>query len=597
MKPKIVFLTSFLFWTCATTPPTINQPVEKTDITAEEIINHIRFLASDDLKGRYPGTPESDDAVKYIIGEFSKNGVLPAGDQDYHQSFDFVTSLELGPNNTFAVNGQTYEVEKDFIPLGFSADGMVQGTIVFAGYGFSIVDSIKWNDYTNINAEGKWVLVLRGGPDGDSPHSDYEAHLPLRKKVLVARDNKAAGVLFVTPIDPEEEDELMRLRYDQSFSGAGIPVIHISQTLAEAIFAAGGQTLETLQKVLIDSKTPQSFAVEGASVAGSVNLEKKTARIANVLGLVPGNDPVLKDEYIVLGAHFDHLGFGGVGSSSLTPDSAAVHNGADDNASGTAGLIEIGERLAANRHLLKRSVLLMAYNAEEEGLLGSKHFVKNPTVNLESITTMINMDMIGRMTENKIRIGGTGTAPNFEEILNETNTDHSLDLKMSPEGYGPSDHASFYINDIPVLFFFTGTHEDYHKPGDDWDKINQEGEKQIADFIYDLILRLSNLEERPQYTEAGPKEGTLIRRSFKVTFGVLPSYGSQAEGLEIDGTRKDGPAAKAGMLKGDIIIEIEGKEIKNIYDYMYRLAELKKGQTVKVKVRRGEDILELTVQF
>ena len=291
------------------------------------------------------------------------------------------------------------------------------------------------------------------------------------------------------------------------------------------------------------------------------------------------------------------MGFGGNESGSLSPDTLAIHNGADDNASGTAGVLELAGKLSANRNLLKRSILLMGYNAEEEGLLGSKYFVNNPTVDLSMIVSMINMDMIGRMSDKKITVGGTGTTSEFEMILKEVNKNHGLQLKMSPEGYGPSDHASFYVNDIPVLFFFTGTHTDYHKPSDDWQHINVQGEKQVVDLIYDLTLKLSNLDEKLAFTEAGPKEPNQSRRSFNVTFGVIPSYGSQAEGLEIDGARKDGPAANAGMQKGDVIIEISGKEIKNIYDYMYRLAELKAGQTVEVKVLRNNKELLLSVNL
>lgn len=208
---------------------------------------------------------------------------------------------------------------------------------------------------------------------------------------------------------------------------------------------------------------------------------------------------------------------------------------------------------------------------------------------------MINMDMIGRMKDKKITIGGTGTAPRFENLIKEINQEHGLSIKTNPEGYGPSDHASFYIKDIPVLFFFTGIHNDYHKPTDDWIKINIEGEIQILEFIHDLTISLCNAPEKPQFTEAGPKERPSGRRRFKVTFGVIPSYSSQAEGMEIDGTRAGGPAETAGMESGDIIIEIDGQEIKNIYDYMYRLGDLKKGQIINVKVRRGEEILDLVL--
>jgi hypothetical protein len=239
----------------------------------------------------------------------------------------------------------------------------------------------------------------------------------------------------------------------------------------------------------------------------------------------------------------------------------------------------------------------MAYNAEEEGLLGSKYFVDNPTIDLTKITAMINLDMIGRMSDKKVTIGGTGTSPIFKSILDELEPDYDINIRRNSEGYGPSDHASFYVNNIPVLFFFTGTHTDYHKPSDDWEHINAEGEKQILEMVHDIIYKIDSIDEQLVFTESGPKEASQTRRSFKVTLGLIPSYGSDVEGLEIDGARADGPAGKAGLIKGDIIIEIDGKDIKNIYDYMYRLGELKLGENINVKVRRGENILNLTISL
>ncbi|MFQ6611662.1 MAG: M28 family peptidase [Fidelibacterota bacterium] len=597
MKIKLIIPLIFILWSCATNPPKLTVPEDSSAITATEISDHIRFLASDELKGRLAGAPESEAVIDYIINQFKGANILPADGNDYHQYFNYVNNIALGQGNSLAIGEQSFQVSRDYIPLGFSSSGEATGGVAFCGYGFSISDSIQWNDYSGADVTGKWVLLLRGGPEGDSPHSPYEAHLPLRKKVLLARDQGAAGVLFVSPFEEDQEDELIPLRYDQSFSGAGIPVIHIKQALADTILSQAGKKLKQIQNELQTNQQPNSFVLENITASAKVELIKQTVRVANVVGVIPGSDPVLKNEYIALGAHFDHLGMGGPGSGSLRQDTVAVHNGADDNASGTAALLELGEKLSAERALLKRSVLLLAFNGEEEGLLGSKYFVKNPIINLKNIVTMINMDMVGRLNENKISIGGTGTNPEIDSVLKEVNSNYGLDLKMSPEGYGPSDHASFYTNNIPVLFFFTGIHNDYHRPSDDWEKINVSGEKEITEFIHAIVLKLDQAETRPQFAEAGPKEAQGPRRRFKVTFGVLPSYGSQAVGMEIDGTKRDGPAAKAGMQKGDIIIEIEGKEIKNIYDYMYRLADLKKGQTILVKVRRGEEIVELQLEL
>jgi hypothetical protein len=599
MKNRLFIFITLVLWSCTTPPPPqVETPATtSSEITSEEILDHIRFLASDELKGRLAGAPESEAAVNYIVDQIKEAGILPGNDGDYHQYFDFVNSVSLGDNNRLVMKDRAFQLKQDYIPLGFSSNDSVTSTVVFCGYGFSIKDSIQWNDYAGVNVADKWVLLLRGGPEGDNPHSPYEPHLPLRKKVMLARDQGAAGVLFVSPVEEDQEDELIPLRYDQSFAGAGIPVIQIKQAVADSILSFSGKTLKQVQESLENNLQPNSFAVEETDITAVVELVKQTVKISNVIGVIPGTDPVLSKEYIVLGAHFDHLGLGGPGSGSLQPDTIAVHNGADDNASGVAALLELGEKLASERDQLKRSVLLIAFNGEEKGLLGSKYFVKHPTVNLSSIITMINMDMVGRLSENKLSIGGTGTNPQADSLLNSLNTAYGLSIKMSPEGYGPSDHASFYINDIPVLFFFTGIHDDYHHPSDDWEKINTEGEKKVADFIHDVVLKLDRADTRPQFAEAGPKEPQGTRRRFKVTFGVLPAYGSQTEGLEIDGTKRDGPAAKAGMLKGDVIIEIEGKEIKNIYDYMYRLAELKKGQTISVKVRRGDEVLELHLEL
>ena len=352
----------------------------------------------------------------------------------------------------------------------------------------------------------------------------------------------------------------------------------------------------SFQTKINESKSPYSIEID-TKLKANISLEKEKVSVPNVLGILEGSDDKLKNEYIILGAHFDHLGFGGSGSGSLSMNSREIHNGADDNASGTAGVLEIAAKLSSQSEKLKRSVIFMAYNAEEEGLLGSKYFVDNPTIDLTKITAMINMDMIGRMSDKKVTIGGTGTSPSFKSILDELEPYYDINIRRSSEGYGPSDHASFYVNDIPVLFFFTGTHTDYHKPSDDWEHINAEGEKQILEMVHDIIYKIDSIDEQLVFTESGPKEASQTRRSFKVTLGVIPSYGSDAEGLEIDGARPDGPAGKAGLKKGDIIIEIDGKDIKNIYDYMYRLGELKPGENINVKIRRGENTLNLTVNL
>ena len=599
-KFALLMLTISLIAGCIP-PSSCNNVVDKnlqqnTDITIDELAEHIKYLASDELKGRFPGTPESKMAQEYLINQFQSVNMLPFENHDFLQTFDFVNNIVAGDNNKLYIDNKVYTISEDYIPVGFSANGDFNASVVFVGFGFSINDSIQWNDYENISAEGKWAIILRGGPDDKNPNSLYNSHLPLRKKVLVAQDNKAAGVLFVSQYS-DDEDELMPLKYDNSFSGASIPVLHINHSIAERIFAQVDAGLKALQDSLITTLQPKSVYFPDMNIAVSVDLQKTTAGAANIISYIPGNDPILKNEYIIIGAHYDHLGMGGPGTNSRTPDTLAIHNGADDNASGVAAVLEIGERLRSNQSKLKRSVLLMAFDAEERGLLGSKFFIDNPFIIHENIVAMFNLDMVGHLEENSLTIGGTGTSPLFEDLLTDIGNSHDLKLKFSSEGYGPSDHASFYKNDIPVLFFFTGTHDDYHKPTDDFSIINLQGTKIVADFVYDIAFRLNQLEERPEFTEAGPKESPEGRRKFKVTFGVIPAFGSEAVGMEIDGVTKGGPADLAGMEKGDIITAIDSKEIKNIYDYMHRLGELKKGTVVPITVLRGDEIIELNIEL
>ena len=342
-----------------------------------------------------------------------------------------------------------------------------------------------------------------------------------------------------------------------------------------------------------------NFEIPNIKIHVSVDLNIKKDRAANVVGVIKSGNRKYRDEYIAIGAHFDHLGQGGKGSGSRQQELLEIHPGADDNASGVSGLLEIAQKIASQKSKLKRSILLIGFDAEEKGLLGSKHFIENSPVPLESIVTMINLDMIGRMKESTFTVGGVGTSPNFINILDSLSQGRDIKLKTTSPGFGPSDHASFYTKDIPVLFFFTGLHTDYHTPKDTWKLINVKGEKKILNFLYDFVIHLSKESKRPRFTEAGPKTGQMSRVSqFKITLGVLPSYSSTKVGLEIDGlSKKDGPAAKAGIKKGDVIKSINGKTIKDIYEYMDRLSKLKIGMTVPITIERGDETLTLSISF
>jgi hypothetical protein len=349
-------------------------------------------------------------------------------------------------------------------------------------------------------------------------------------------------------------------------------------------------SVDSLESSLISVMKPGSRALTvKVNATTEVLQEKVTAR--NVVGLLEGSDPVLKDNYIIIGAHYDHLGMGGPGSGSRFLDSLAIHNGADDNAS----------YLSLEKVPLKRSVVFIAFDGEELGILGSRYFTDNPLIDLKKVDAMINFDMIGRLkTEDpSIMVGGTGTSKESDTILNSLNTG-GIKMSHSPEGYGPSDHASFYADNIPVFFFTTGAHEDYHTPDDDWWKINFEGEKNVLEIGKQLILTLANRDENLTFQEAGPKqqEGGRASYRFKVTLGIMPDFTSTVQGgLGVGGVKKDGPAYKGGMLKGDVITAVDGKQVNDIYDYMNRLKKLQPGQIISVDVLRQDKKIVLIIQL
>ena len=595
-----LFLLLFI-WKCYNSETIIDSVVKEDtspEISIHDLKQHIIFLASDSLKWRKPGTDGGRIAAEYVAKEISNIGLSPIENNSF-QYFDVVTSISAGGNNTFRFKDFNGEAEMDFTPLSFSENGDVTAPVIFAGYGFDVkTDSISWNDYSGLDVTGKWVMVLRGDPE-DNPHGIFSEHSSLRKKTLVARDHGAAGILFLSGPEFEETDELIPLVYDQSQSGSAIHAIHIKRSVADRIIKESGYTISQLEQRLISDRKPVSFIVQ-EEITASTDLVKQTVTTQNVAGILYGSDPRLKEEIIVIGAHYDHLGFGGAHSGSRRPDTLAIHNGADDNASGVAAILEIIEKLKEEQTKLKRSVLFLSFGAEEMGLLGSKYFVNNPSVDLGKIKLMFNLDMVGRLdsTTKTITVGGTGTAVGLSDLVQRLAEGKDLNVKLSSEGYGPSDHTSFYVENIPVLFFFTGVHEDYHTPEDDVEKINLSGEKLVAEFVHDLIIEAANVPESLVYQEAGPKEQPSGRRRFKVTLGIMPDYASEGgEGLRVDGVLNNKPAKRSGMEKGDVIVAMDGKPVKNIYDYMYRLEECKPGQRVNVDVLRNGKKITLVVEL
>jgi aminopeptidase YwaD len=559
------------------------------EITVKELKDHVGYLASDELQGRKPGMPGGDKAAEYIKKQLKKDKAVFLADKGF-QRMEVITSVKAGDQNKLSFADVTAKPLQDFTPLAFSASAAAQGPVAFVGYGFDFAnDSLKWHDYDGIEVKGRWVMILRDAPDNGAPNSGYESYTSMRKKSFVARDRGAIGVLFVSGEKSEKEDDLVPMRYDGSPANAAIPVLHIKRSLADKILAGSGKTIAQLESAIYAAKKSASLLVE-VPVTAQADVVLQRASTANVVALIPGSDPILKNEYIVLGAHYDHLGLGGPGSGSRRPDTIAVHNGADDNASGVSAILEVAEALAAERKQLKRSILVVAFTAEEMGTLGSKYFVDNPLVPLKQIKYMINLDMVGRMkTDDKaFSIGGSGTAEGMENVLKELAEAKPYTIKTSPEGYGPSDHASFYSKDIPVLFFMAGMHEDYHTPADDADRLNYEGEKWLADYVLSVVRTLANRQEALAFKEAGPKTQPQGGRRFKVTLGIMPDFTSTSvKGVRAEVVMPARPASRAGMLKGDIIVAIEGKPVNDIYEYMHRLGDLRTGERISVEILRN----------
>ncbi len=572
------------------------QPRFEQEITIPEIEGHIDYLASEELQGRYPGTPGDQLVARYITHEFRQAGLLMYEKRGL-QPYDIVTDIEAGPGNIVKYGRNLLEPGVDFTPFSFSAGGSVTAELVFAGYGFQVDrEDLKWNDYQDIDVAGKWVLILRGVPGKQEPSSPFINYSEDRGKALAASDLGAAGVVFVSGRQFDPGDLLAELKGRQH--PLSIPVIQLARSAAEGIMeAAGSESLAFLDSLISSGMKPASFAT-GVEVEISVDLRPKKVETFNTIALLKGSDPSLRNEYVVIGAHHDHLGLGGPGTSSRVPDTVAVHYGADDNASGVAGVIEISEWMVSRSP--SRSMLFTTFGAEEMGLVGSRYFVEHPPVPLSDIQAMINLDMVGRLNdERQVQIGGTGTSPGFAGLLDSLNRDYGFRLKFSNEGYGPSDHASFYAKDVPVLFISTGAHPDYHTPADRPDAINLEGAAEVMAFVADLAEVLANERERIAFTEAGPKvSGSSRGRRGGITLGLMPDVTYDGnQGMPVMFVTEGKPAAVGGIQKGDTIVAIEGKSVGNVYDYMNRLDQLKEGMDIVVTVSREGERLDLVVRL
>ena len=614
------------------------QPPPAPAPNAERLRAHVTYLASDKLEGRRTGTTGANAAGDYIAKEFASLKLKPAaGKSGYRQSFPYVAGIELGKTNKlqFSDNGTNLRVGEDWTPLGISTNAQIEkAQAVFVGYGLT-VSELKHDDYAGANAAGRIAIAFAGTPDGDNPHGQFARYEDVRWKAIAARNAGAKALVVIVNETNFKEDRLSRLRYDNSGGDAGLPVVAVSRQAAERLLAQNSSLLAEVEQRLraktptTDSQSPQKFPLEALLISITTDLVRRDAAAANVIGILEGSDPTLKSETIVIGAHYDHLGLGGAGS--LAPKEGEIHHGADDNASGVAGVLELARIFAAQKPRPRRSIVFATFSGEEEGLLGSNYYVNHPVVPLANTIAMINMDMIGRMKNKSLTVGGMGTASEWAALIENANLLQGMTvtaaqgsspagtpvagsgmpivvaangqpivhsdpakqftLTLNADGYGPSDHSSFYSKQVPVLFFWTGTHEDYHKPSDTADKINYEDESRILGVVAKIVRSIDAGAKRPTYMVA-KTEATGRSTGFRVSLGTIPNYSDSGDGLLLDGVREDSPAAKAGLKAGDRIVKLAGRDVRNVYDYTYVLGEMKAGQEYEVEVMRGTERLK-----
>ena len=547
---------------------------------------HIRTLSTDAMEGRGLNTKGIKEAAKYIEAELKAAGLKPAFGKSYRQAFPVKIGVSLGEKN--AIDGLA---STDWTPLGFSSAGSFSGPIAFVGYGIESAP-LNYRELDGVDLKGKVALMLRYEPQERDDKSVFDGRKPSRwsaprYKVMQARERGAIAVVFVTgPLQDDPKDKLPVLTNDGPESPAGIPVIQVRTSVAKKWL-----DLEAFQKEVDADLKPRSRVLD-ATLTGTVDVKATFAEGENVAGIIPGRGK-LKDEFVVVGAHYDHLGFGGRGS--MKPNETAIHNGADDNASGTGAVLVAARRIQA---LLKgaknrRSVIIALFSAEESGLGGSAWLVEHSPVPLKKVVGMLNLDMVGAMKDDKLVALGSESAEEWKPLIDRTAGELKLTVSSSGDGYGPSDQTSFYAKQIPVLHFFTGTHERYHTPDDDADAINFAGAEKTAELTARIAASLAKGEVTPKYARVAAAPAMAgDSRGYGAYLGTIPDFSameSASGGVKLADVRSGGPADKAGIKGGDILVEMAGTRIENLQDMTYALQDNKPGDTIDVVViRNGE---------
>ncbi len=590
--------------------PPASQTELSAAITEADLKQHVYTLASDEMEGRMTGSEGIKKAADYLMDQLKAINVSPLNDEGYIQPFEYSAGAEPveGKNSltiTFGDEPQSFE-SGHFMPLSFSSNGTVEGEVVFAGYGLSMPgdDDNLYDSYAGLDVEDKIVLVLRYVPEEVSMQRRQELnrYAGLRYKAMNARERGAKGIVVLTGPNSPNAGELVPIKFDTSLSGSGIIAGSISGEVAQVLFEQTGQDLQSVQAKLDTEETAvmDDLDFSGLSVKITTKLKRIKKEDRNVTGVIHPHSNADTKEFIMIGGHYDHIGYGETGSLAGKDEEGMIHNGADDNASGTSVILELAAKLQqqkqTNPEQFQRGVIFAFWSGEELGLIGSSYFADNPLVPLNAISAYLNFDMVGRLRDNKLSLQGIGSSSVWKQMAERKNILAGFQLNLVEDPYLPTDSTAFYPKEIPILSFFTGSHEDYNRPTDDPPTLNYEGMKRIGDFAYSVITDLIQSGERPDYQKVERQQSRGgSRDSMRVYLGTIPEYTQEVEGVLLSGVGGGGPADKAGIKGGDIIVELEGQTIKNIYDYTYALDALKVGEPANITIKREGKTIELKI--
>jgi len=602
----------------ATSQSSLNLRQTVPQISADDLRLHITQLASDVMEGRLTGTEGERRATDYVASEFQSLGLQPAGDNGtFFQPFEFTAGVSLGPENRLALHEddisgkQDYAVDKDWRPLAFSQTGVFGSAgIVFAGYGIVAPTTDEHDEYdafAHLDVADKWVMVFRylpeGIPRGISPEwrQHLARHASLRYKAMVVRDRGARGLLVVSGPNSKVKNELVKLSFDASLAGTSIAAVSVTDDLAGQLLQPSGKSLKELQDALDTGKAVRGFSIPGLMLEIAIDIQQEKRRGRNVLARLNTARNAEKTA-VVVGAHVDHLGRGSGTSSLARGDEAGrIHYGADDNASGVAGVLEIAQYLvdqkAKGEFLLRRDVLFAVWSGEELGLLGSSYFTRTfgaegaePSTLTPDIVAYLNL------LDKTFILQGVGSSSTWPWEIERSNVPVGLPIVTKNDSYLPTDATSFYLKGVPILNAFTGAHEDYHTPGDTADKINYGGAEKITRLMALMTRSLATREDVPDYLVMEKPGSSIGRVNLRAYLGTVPDYAQgEVAGVKLAGVAKGGPADRADVQSGDIIIELAGQKVENIYDYTYVIAALKIDVPVEMVVLRGDQRLTLTV--